>query len=149
MKLNSTGSYTSLNTLYLYMEPVIFFDGICNLCNASVQFAIKRDSKKVLRFTALQGVFAQSVLPEYNLDLTKINSILLLDENRIYTKSSAALRVAKKLDGLWPLLYSLIIIPKFIRDWLYDIVAKNRYKWWGKQEVCWVPTPELKSRFYD
>ncbi|KQS40619.1 thiol-disulfide oxidoreductase [Pedobacter sp. Leaf194] len=131
------------------MEPVIFFDGICNLCNASVQFAIKRDSKKVLRFTALQGVFAQSVLPEYNLDLTKINSILLLDENRIYTKSSAALRVAKKLDGLWPLLYSLIIIPKFIRDWLYDIVAKNRYKWWGKQEVCWVPTPELKSRFYD
>jgi len=149
MKLNSTGSYTSLNTLYLYMEPVIFFDGICNLCNASVQFAIKRDSKKVFRYTALQGVFAQSVLPEYNIDLTKINSILLLEDNRIYTKSSAALRVAKKLDGLWPLLYGLIIIPKFIRDWFYDIVAKNRYKWWGKQEFCWVPTPELKSRFYD
>lgn len=129
-------------------QPVIFFDGICNLCNASVQFVIEHDKKNKFMFTALQGDYAKETLPKLNVDLQKLNTILLLEEGKLYTKSSAALRVAKRLIGLWPLLYVFIIIPKFIRDWFYDIIAKNRYKWWGKQESCWVPTPALKSKFY-
>ncbi|RZL27654.1 MAG: DUF393 domain-containing protein [Pedobacter sp.] len=130
-------------------QSVIFFDGVCNLCNASVQFAIEHDAKNTFKFTAFQGDYAKKVLPEFDVDTNKINSILLVENNKLYTKSSAALRIAKKLNGLLPLLYAFIIVPKFIRDGVYDIIAKNRYKWWGKQESCWVPTPELKSKFYD
>ena len=128
-------------------KPVIFFDGICNLCNAAVQFTIKHDKKGFFRFTALQGEYAQSALPKFKVDLKSMNSILLLENDQLYTKSSAALRIAKRLNGLWPLLYGFIIVPKFIRDYFYDVIAKNRYKWWGRQESCWVPTPELKSKF--
>ncbi|RDC55415.1 thiol-disulfide oxidoreductase DCC family protein [Pedobacter chinensis] len=130
-------------------NPVIFFDGVCNLCNASVQFAIEHDKKNIFKFAALQGNHAKSILPSLGIDLNKIESIVLVENNKLYTRSSAALRIAKHLNGFWPLLYGLIIIPKFIRDWFYDIIAKNRYKWWGKQESCWVPTPELKQKFYN
>ncbi|MFC3562545.1 thiol-disulfide oxidoreductase DCC family protein [Pedobacter jamesrossensis] len=130
-------------------QPVIFFDGVCNLCNASVQFVIEHDKENYFKFSALQGEYAQEVLPKFNVNLQNLNSTLLLENGKLYTKSSSALRVAKKLNGLWPLLYSFIIVPKFLRDWGYDIIAKNRYKWWGKQESCWVPTPELKSKFYN
>lgn len=129
-------------------KPIIFFDGVCNLCNASVQFVIAHDNKDQFGFTAIQGELAKDVLPKFNVDQTQLNTVLLLEEGKLYTKSSAALRIAKKLDGAWPLLYGFIIIPKFIRDWFYNIIAKNRYKWWGKQESCWVPTPQLKSKFY-
>lgn len=129
-------------------KPIIFFDGVCNLCNASVQFVIAHDKKDQFGFTAIQGELAKDVLPKFNVDQTQLSTVLLLEEGKLYTKSSAALRIAKKLDGAWPLLYGFIIIPKFIRDWFYDIIAKNRYKWWGKQESCWVPTPQLKSKFY-
>ncbi len=129
-------------------NPVIFFDGVCNLCNASVQFAIAHDKNNYFKFSALQGDYAKTVLPAFNVDLNKINSILLVENNKLYTKSSAALRIAKNLNGLFPLLYGFIIVPKFIRDWFYDIIARNRYKWWGKQESCWVPTPALKNKFY-
>lgn len=128
-------------------QPIIFFDGVCNLCNASVQFVIAHDKKDQFKFTALQGDYAKEVLPKSNVDLEKLNTILLLEDGKLYTKSSAALRVARKLNGLIPLLYAFIIVPKFIRDWIYDIIAKNRYQWWGRQESCWVPTPELKSKF--
>lgn len=131
------------------MERVIFFDGICNLCNASVQFAIERDKKNLFKFTALQGEYAKAVLPKFNVDLNQLNSIILLEDGQLYTKSTAALKIARKLNGLWPALYVFILVPKFIRDWFYDIIAKNRYKWWGRQESCWLPTPELKQRFID
>lgn len=128
-------------------QPVIFFDGVCNLCNASVQFVIAHDKKDQFKFTALQGDYAKEVLSKFNADPQKLNTILLLQEGKLYTKSSAALRVAGKLNGLIPLLYVFLLVPKFIRDWFYDIIAKNRYQWWGRQESCWVPTPELKSKF--
>ena len=131
------------------MERLIFFDGVCNLCNASVQFAIERDKKNLFKFTALQGEYAKAVLPKFNVDLSQLNSIILLEDGQLYTKSTAALKIAKKLNGLWPTLYVFILVPKFIRDWFYDIIAKNRYKWWGRQESCWLPTPELKQRFID
>jgi len=130
-------------------QPVIFFDGICNLCNASVQFVIEHDKENYFNFSALQGDYAKNVLAEFNIVPENLDSILLLENGKLYTKSTSALRVARKLNGFWPLLYGFIIIPKFIRDWVYDFIAKNRYKWWGKQESCWVPTPELKSRFYN
>lgn len=128
-------------------QPVIFFDGVCNLCNASVQFVIAHDKKDQFKFTALQGDYAKEVLSKFNADPQKLNTILLLQEGKLYTKSSAALRVAGKLNGLIPLIYVFLLVPKFIRDWFYDIIAKNRYQWWGRQESCWVPTPELKSKF--
>ncbi|MFD2583820.1 thiol-disulfide oxidoreductase DCC family protein [Pedobacter vanadiisoli] len=132
----------------MMQKPVIFFDGVCNLCNSSVQFVIAHDKKDQFRFTPLQGDYAKEMLPEFNADQQKLNTILLLVNGKLYTKSSAALRIARKLNGLIPLLYVFLIVPKFIRDWFYDMIAKNRYKWWGKQESCWLPTPELKSKFY-
>ncbi len=129
-------------------HPVILFDGICNLCNASVQYVIKHDKKKLFRFASLQSSFGESVLKQYNLPVNTFNSFILLIDNKIYTRSTAALLVAKKLSGLIKLLYAFIIIPRFIRDAVYDIIAKNRYKWFGKKEACWVPTPELKSLFF-
>lgn len=129
-------------------KPIIFFDGVCNLCNASVQFVIAHDNKDQFGFTAIQGELAKNVLPKFNVDQTQLSTVLLLEDGKLYTKSSAALRIAKKLDGAWPLLYGFIIIPKFIRDWFYNIIAKNRYKWWGREESCWIPTPALKSKFY-
>jgi len=131
----------------MMQKPVIFFDGVCNLCNSSVQFVIAHDKKDQFRFTPLQGDYAKEMLPEFNTDQQKLNTILLLVNGKLYTKSSAALRIARKLNGLIPLLYVFLIVPKFIRDWFYDMIAKNRYKWWGKQESCWLPTPELKSKF--
>jgi len=132
----------------MFNKPVIFFDGVCNLCNASVQFVIKHDKNDQFSFTAIQGELAKEVLPKFKIDPGQLNTILLLEEGKLYTKSSAALRIAKKLDGVWPLLYAFIVIPKLVRDWLYNIIAKNRYNWWGKEESCWVPTPTLKNKFY-
>ena len=131
----------------MIQQPIIFFDGVCNLCNASVQFVIAHDKKDQFRFTALQGDYAKEILPQFNADLGKLNTILLLEDGKLYTKSSAALRIARKLNRLIPLLYAFLIVPKVIRDWVYDIIARNRYRWWGRQESCWVPTPDLKNKF--
>lgn len=127
---------------------IIFFDGVCNLCNGAVQFVIERDSKNYFKFAALQSDFAQEKLTAFNLTVKHGDSFILLENGKVYEQATAALRVAKKLDGLWPLLYVFIIVPPFIRNWVYKFIAKNRYKWFGKQESCWVPTPELKNKFF-
>lgn len=129
-------------------QPVIFFDGVCNLCNAAVQFVIRHDQQGKFKFTPLQAEYAKVHLIG-QIDEKKLNTILLLEKGKLYSKSSAALRVARQLNGLLPLLSVFLIVPKFIRDWVYDLISKNRYKWWGKRESCWVPTPELKSRFLE
>ena len=130
-----------------FESPVIFFDGFCNLCNGAVQFTIERDRKNIFRFASLQSDYADEKLIPFHIDPKQFNSFVLLEEGKIYQQSTAALRVAKQLGGLWPLLYGFIIVPSFIRDGIYSYVAKNRYKWFGKQENCWVPTPELKEKF--
>ena len=129
--------------------PIVLFDGVCNFCNYWVNFAIKRDKKKKLRFTPLQGETAKRLLPQYNISSTSLSSVIFIDGNKIYTQSSAAIRICKYLDGGWKLFYGLMIIPKFFRDWLYTVIARNRYKWFGKKDVCMIPTPEMRTRFLD
>ncbi|MAZ73750.1 MAG: thiol-disulfide oxidoreductase [Flavobacteriaceae bacterium] len=128
-------------------HKIILFDGVCNLCNTSVTFVIKRDKKDVFRFAALQEAPGQSLLTKFNIDTAETDSIILVDGERAYTKSTAALKIARHLGGFYPLLYGFIIVPAFIRNWIYDYVAKNRYTWYGKKESCMIPTPELRSKF--
>ncbi|MEQ9467383.1 MAG: thiol-disulfide oxidoreductase DCC family protein [Ekhidna sp.] len=138
-----------MGTNHSIKEQVIFFDGVCNLCNSSVQFIIKRDKRDRFRFASLQSEFAFENLPETLSDKSALQSIVLKNGDGIKTKSTAALTIARQLSGLWPILYLFMIVPKFIRDWVYDIIAKNRYKWFGKEDQCMIPSPELKSRFID
>ena len=130
-------------------HPVVLFDGICNLCTSSVQFIINHDPRQQFRFASLQSAFGQQVLEKYNLPVTASGSFILLGNGIIYTKSSGALRVAKKLSGAWPALTTFMIVPPFIRNAVYDFVAKNRYKWFGKKEECWIPTSNLKDLFIE
>jgi predicted DCC family thiol-disulfide oxidoreductase YuxK len=130
-------------------NPVILFDGVCNLCNSSVLFVIKHDPKKLFHFASIQGDYGQQVLKRFNLPSNSLGSFILLEDNQIYTQSTGALKVARKLSGLWPLLYAFMIIPPFIRNAVYELIAKNRYKWFGKKDACAIPSPELKALFFD
>ena len=128
-------------------KKIILFDGVCNLCNSSVTFVIQRDKKDLFRFAALQDPAGQELIKKHQIDTSKTDSIILIDGDRAYVKSTAALKVARHLGSGYPLLYGFMIIPYFIRNWVYDYVARNRYKWYGKKESCMIPTPELKSKF--
>lgn len=128
---------------------IILFDGVCNFCNYWVNFAIKRDRKKKLKFTTLQGETAKQLLQKFHINPISINSVVFIDKDKAYTQSSAAIRICKYLNGGWKLFYGFMIFPKFIRDFFYNIIARNRYKWYGKKESCMVPTPEVKERFLD
>jgi predicted DCC family thiol-disulfide oxidoreductase YuxK len=130
-------------------KPIVLFDGVCNFCNYWMNFAIKRNSKKNLKFTTLQGETAKQILPQYNINPTSLSSVIFIDKGKAYTQSSASLRICKYMDGGWKLFYGLIIIPKFIRDVIYNWIARNRYKWFGKKDSCMVPTPELRERFLE
>ena len=130
-------------------NQIILFDGVCNLCNGSVQFIIKRDKKSSFRFAALQGETAKKLLSNSRFSTSALESILLVDGDLIYDRSTAALKIAKQLNGLWPMLYAFIIIPKPLRDAVYNYIGKNRYKWFGKQESCMMPTPETKALFLE
>ena len=125
----------------------IFFDGVCNLCNGFVQFVIKNDPKGYFRFASLQSEEAQPYLEGCNYPADQLNSVVLFENGKCYAKSTAALRVFRKLSGAWPLFFASIIVPRFIRDGVYDFIATKRYRWFGKQESCMLPTPELKQRF--
>jgi predicted DCC family thiol-disulfide oxidoreductase YuxK len=130
-----------------HIHKIILFDGVCNLCNTSVTFLIKRDKKDVFRFAALQEEPGASLLKKYNIDSKDTDSIILIDNDKAYIKSSAALRATKYMSGAYPLLYAFIIVPKFIRNAVYDYIARNRYTWYGKKESCMIPTPELRGKF--
>jgi predicted DCC family thiol-disulfide oxidoreductase YuxK len=128
-------------------QPVILFDGVCNLCSNAVQFVIKRDKNNLFKFASLQSSFGQALLNQFHLPTHELGSFILFQKNKVYTKSTGALMVAKQLSGIWPLLYAFIIIPRFIRDAVYDHIARNRYKWFGKKEECWLPHPSLQKKF--
>lgn len=128
-------------------KKIILFDGVCNLCSSSVNFVIKRDKRDVFRFAALQEDIGKELVAVHNIDPVKTDSIVFIEHGKAYVKSTAALRASKYLPGAWPLLYGFVIVPRFIRNCVYDIIARNRYKWYGKQESCMIPTPELRSKF--
>ena len=128
-------------------HSIILFDGVCNLCNGAVNFVIKRDSGNVFKFASLQEKQGVLLLKMHAVDTQKLDSIVLIENEKVYVKSSAALRIARKMSNLWPLFFVLLIIPSFIRDGVYDFIAKNRYKWFGKKEQCMIPTPGSREKF--
>ena len=137
-------------TIYPGMNPksqILLFDGVCNLCNGLVQFIIKRDKKDRFRFAALQSAKGQALCQKLNLPLSGFDSIVYLKNGKCFLKSSAALHVLNDLGGFWRLFFGLMLLPKPIRDVLYDLVAQNRYKLFGKRAECMIPTPELKKKF--
>lgn len=128
-------------------EPIILFDGICNFCNSAINFTIKRDKKKQIKFAPLQSEAGQKLLKEYKLPVNEFESFVFIVNNKVFTKSTAALTVCKYLKGAWPLCYSFILVPGFIRNAVYDLVARNRYKWFGSKDTCMIPTPDIRARF--
>lgn len=126
---------------------ILLFDGVCNLCNRVVQFVIKRDTKATIKFASLQSDAGQVLLKKVGLPTDNFTSIVLIINNNHYLKSTAGLRVLKKLGGVWKLLYVFIFLPKPLRDFIYDLIAKNRYQMFGKRDVCMLPTDDLKQRF--
>jgi len=129
-------------------KKLILFDGVCNLCNSAIQYVIKHDRDDTFLFAPLQSEVGKKVISKYNIDTDKTDSILLYsNENGLSIKSTAALKVAKHLGFPRNLLTIFFIVPPMIRNWVYDFVARNRYKWYGKKEECMIPTPELKSSF--
>jgi predicted DCC family thiol-disulfide oxidoreductase YuxK len=126
---------------------IILFDGVCNLCNGAVQFIIARDKQQSFHFASLQSEYGKILLEKYNLDPLSLKSVVFVNENEVFTQSSAVLKIANQLGGIWKITQVAYVIPMFIRDAVYGFIAKNRYRWFGAQDVCWIPTLELKNRF--
>ncbi len=135
--------------LNLPSNPVVLFDGICNLCSSSVSFIIKHDRKRLFRFAPLQSNTGRKIIEESGFRKEGNDYLLLVEKGKIYTASTAALRIAGKLDGFWPLLRFFIIIPAPIRNFFYKFVARNRYKWFGKKDACMVPGESIREMFLD
>ncbi|WP_433945735.1 thiol-disulfide oxidoreductase DCC family protein [Paenibacillus sp. SN-8-1] len=132
-----------------YKGPIVLVDGVCHLCQGLTKFLIKRDRAGRLRFASLQSDAGQRLLAEGGMPLHSYNTFVLIEDGHYYTRSKAALKLARWLPFPWPLWYGLIVIPSFIRDAVYDIVARNRYRWFGKDNACMIPTKEIRERFLE
>ncbi|NUM33171.1 MAG: thiol-disulfide oxidoreductase DCC family protein [Candidatus Brocadiae bacterium] len=128
-------------------SKIVLFDGECNLCSFSVAFILKRSPKKQFQFASLQSDFGQKLLEKFSLPKNSFDSVVLVEGNQVYTKSTAALRIAMRLQGLWPLLRIFFLMPSSLRDFLYSFVAQNRYAWFGKKTSCLLPKEEWKDCF--
>lgn len=128
------------------MERILLFDGDCHFCNGAVQFISKRDQHGHFKFAPLQSELGQELLQHHRIPLDE-NSFILIEQNKSYSKSTAALHVCKKLDGFWKVLFPLLMIPRPIRDFFYQIIANNRYTWFGKKQSCPLPPPHIRKRF--
>jgi len=128
-------------------HPIILFDGVCNLCDGFVQFVMKRDKAGEFRFAPLQSEAGRTLLHHFNVDENVMDSVILIENGVVCNKSTAALRTVRRIGGAWGLAYVFIILPKFIRNTVYDFIAKNRYRWFGKKDACMIPTPEVRARF--
>ena len=128
-------------------SAIILFDGVCNLCNGFVQFVIAHDAAGRFKFAALQSEAGQQLLKNLPAAAQNLDTVVLIENGRFYHRSTAALRILRHLSGAWPLLYLAIVLPVFLRDWIYNFVARNRYRWLGRRESCLMPTPALKARF--
>lgn len=131
------------------MDNVILFDGVCNLCNFFVQFVIERDKKNLFKFASLQSNYGKDLLSRFGKDNSQFESVVLFNGVNIFTESTAALIILKKLGSGWQLMYIFIVLPKFLRDAVYRFVARNRYRWFGKKDYCMVPTEDLKNKFIE
>lgn len=128
--------------------PVLLFDGVCNLCNNTVQFCINNDTDGNIYYASLQSEVGQAFLEKHRFDTRTFSTVILVEDNKFYTKSDAPLRLTRYFTNpFWRLTNVFWIVPKFIRNAVYDYIAKNRYKWFGKREACMLPTPDLKQRF--
>ena len=125
---------------------LILFDGVCNLCNSVVQFVIRHDPKGIFKFASLQSETGKRITSSFNIP-PGTDSFILVENHKVFTRSTAAIKVTGKLKGIIKLLYGFIIVPPFIRDRLYDVIARNRYKWFGKKDTCMIPGPAIESRF--
>jgi predicted DCC family thiol-disulfide oxidoreductase YuxK len=128
-------------------EQILLFDGVCQFCNDTVQFIIRHDIRETFKFAALQSTIGQELLRKHSLPTNDFDTVVLIKNNSIYTKSTAKLHVFLGLGGLWSILYLFVIIPKPLRDGIYNLIAKNRYKWFGKKNKCMIPSPEIRKRF--
>lgn len=130
-------------------SATILFDGVCNLCNGFVQFVIRRDTAGHFRFASLQSAAGQALLAEHHLTLGPVGpeTVMLVQNGRVFTHSTAVLHIARQLGGGWALLYAFVVVPRFLRDAAYRFVARHRYQWFGQSEACMLPTPELRQRF--
>jgi predicted DCC family thiol-disulfide oxidoreductase YuxK len=128
-------------------NAIILFDGVCNFCNGSVNFIIDRDKTGYFKFAPLQSEVGQKLLDENGVDKSVTDSVVLVEDGKVYTHSTAALRIAGRLKGKWSWVHHLTVVPRFVRDGFYKLFAKYRYKMFGKQEACMLPTPEIRSRF--
>lgn len=128
---------------------VILFDGVCNLCNAAVNWIIDHDSRNVIKFASLQSEYGRQMVQKHNLHGEYMDTIYLIEGDKVYNRSDAVLRTLKHLKGVYSLGYGFIIVPRFIRNFFYNLVARNRYKWFGKRDACRIPTPELKAKFIE
>ncbi len=133
----------------VHKKIIVLFDGVCNLCNGAVQFIIKRDREEKFMFASLQSAFGKAQLLKTGLDPESLQSIIVIDSNLVLQRSDAALKIASHLDGLWSTLAVFKIVPRFIRDGVYNFIARYRYSLFGKQDSCMIPTAELKARFVD
>lgn len=129
-------------------NKIVLFDGVCNFCNSSVQFIIKHDTSNSLKFASLQSSIGQALLNKYAIP-KDVDSVIFIENNQAYTKSSAALKIANYFGGFWKLLQIFMVVPTFIRNFFYDIIAKNRYRWFGKKDSCMLPSPEIRNRFLE
>lgn len=129
------------------MGAIVLFDGVCNFCNSSVNFVIEHDKAGYFKFAPLQSELGEGMVKKYSIDPVGTDSIIVVENDKAYTHSSAALRIGRKLDGLWSWTYAFVIIPKPIRDVFYRLFAKYRYKLFGRQEACMMPTPDVRARF--
>lgn len=129
-------------------EPaIIIFDGVCNLCNKSVDFVIRRDKKRIFRYAANQSEAGAAILRQHGVEEGEQQTVYLLQNGKLYRRSTAALRIARRLPFPWFLGWTWMIFPRFLRDWVYKWIARNRYKWFGKKDTCRLPTPEERSLF--
>jgi predicted DCC family thiol-disulfide oxidoreductase YuxK len=130
-------------------NPVILFDGVCNLCSGSVRFIINRDPSGIFKFAPLQSEAGKNLISKFDLSNNKFDSIILIENSNYYLRSTAALKIVQRLGAIWPLLSLLRLVPRPVRDYIYDIVARNRYKWYGKRVECMIPGADIKSRFLE
>ena len=128
-------------------KPIVLFDGVCNFCSTVVRFAISRDPDGIVRFACLQSDTGQFFLNKFDLSTDDFDSFVLIEGHRFFLRSTAVLRLCKKLSGLWPLVYLLIVVPAPIRDFIYNIVAQTRYRWFGKTEECFISAADIRNRF--